>query len=83
MKTLIAAAALLAAGATVASAQYYPRERGEYREYRERRLYGGNECGEIRRSIFELERSLRNGSAGGGTRPALYEARAKYARYCR
>ena len=80
MKTLIAAAALLAVGTTIVSAQYYG---GERREYRERRVYGISECGEIRRSIFDLERSLRNGTAGGGTRPALYEARAKYARYCR
>lgn len=86
MKLLYAALGLLALGASTASAQYYDprerRERGEYR-YEERRRYGGEDCGAVRRSIYDLERMLRNGQAGGGTRAALGEARAKYYRSCR
>ena len=90
MKTLYAALGLLALGASTASAQFYDprygRERREYRyeerrgDYRESR---GSECGEIRRAMFDLERLLRSGNAGGGTRIALGEAREKYARRCR
>ena len=80
MKILLATLGILTLTASVASAQYYDRDRREYRE-REYR-YGGGQCAEIRRSIAELERLLRTGRAGGGTRPALYEARAKYARRC-
>ena len=75
MKHLFAALSLLALTASAASAQSYERERREYR-------YNGGQCAEIRRSIYDLERMLRTGNAGGGTRTALYEARAKYARRC-
>lgn len=84
MKYLFAALGILTLSASMASAQGYYGERREYREReREREYrYSGGQCAAIRRSIYDLERMLRSGNAGGGTRPALYEARAKYARRC-
>ncbi len=82
MKYLFAALGILTLSASMASAQGYYGERREYREREREYRYSGGQCAAIRRSIYDLERMLRSGNAGGGTRPALYEARAKYARRC-
>lgn len=64
MKSLITAAALLAVGATAASAQFRPYDRREFR-YEERHH---DFCQQAGREFFELQRLDRQGRSSHNTR---------------
>ena len=81
MKTLIAAAALLAAGTTFASAQYYGERRMHERE--DGRYWQHERCEERSREIRHMEREMREHRVSHEARERLESLIREQREHCR